>query len=109
MTVRLDVHLNVTWLFSSSIHLPNHYPTASLSIYKSLHYKMPSLTPQQITETLSHYDQLIRQALEDGNVVELLTQQDETLVSQGTEDHTISDAQKPLEIFLQKLQAFNGA
>jgi len=74
---------------------------------------MPSLTPQQITETLSHYDQLIRQALEDGNVVELLiellTQQDETLVSQGTEDHTISDAQKPLEKFLQKLQAFNGA
>src|SRR5271168_3555215 len=77
--------------------LPNHYLTASLSIYKTLHYKMQSLSPQTITETLSYYDQLIRQALEDGNVVELLTQHDETLVSHGTEHDSNSDRHKQLE------------
>src|SRR5277367_3868085 len=93
------------FLPTSYIHLPNCRLSASLSIPKSFQYKMQPLTAQNITETLSHYDQLIRQALEDGNVVELLTQHDETLVSQGTDHHTISDAQNPLEIFLQKLQA----
>ena len=79
--MRPNVHFIATWLLTLPDRANRHPTPSSLFIYKSFNQKMPSLSAQKITDTLSHYDGLIRQALEEGNVVEMLTKHDEALVS----------------------------
>lgn len=55
---------------------------------------MQPLTVENIRTTLAHYDGLIRQALEAGDVIEVLTKHDETLVSHTNISHSIADKEK---------------